>query len=114
MRLAIILLVLALLVGCAKVNDTTVLTLNTTVLDDGSESYSKTIPVVEGTVEVSNENLQKQEDITMKTDTKSEIATFAGGCFWCLEAAFEEVKGVESAISGYSGGPEKILLMIKL
>jgi peptide methionine sulfoxide reductase msrA/msrB len=32
------------------------------------------------------------------------IATFAGGCFWCLEADFEKVPGVEKAISGYTGG----------
>ncbi len=32
------------------------------------------------------------------------IATFAGGCFWCTEAVFERVEGVESVISGYSGG----------
>jgi peptide-methionine (S)-S-oxide reductase len=31
-------------------------------------------------------------------------ATFAGGCFWCIEAAFERVRGVESAVSGYAGG----------
>ncbi len=33
-----------------------------------------------------------------------EIATLAGGCFWCLEAVFDELKGVESVESGYSGG----------
>ena len=33
-----------------------------------------------------------------------EIATVGGGCFWCTEAVFEEVKGVEKVISGYSGG----------
>ena len=33
-----------------------------------------------------------------------EIATFAGGCFWCVEASFEQIKGVASAVSGYSGG----------
>jgi peptide-methionine (S)-S-oxide reductase len=32
------------------------------------------------------------------------IATLAGGCFWCLEAVFDELKGVESVESGYSGG----------
>ena len=32
------------------------------------------------------------------------IATFAGGCFWCLEADFEKVPGVVKAISGYTGG----------
>jgi len=34
-----------------------------------------------------------------------EIATLAGGCFWCLEAVFDELKGVESVESGYMGGP---------
>ena len=33
-----------------------------------------------------------------------EVATLAGGCFWCLEAIFKEVKGVEKVASGYSGG----------
>jgi peptide methionine sulfoxide reductase msrA/msrB len=33
-----------------------------------------------------------------------EIATFAGGCFWCIEADFESVKGVKKVISGYTGG----------
>jgi peptide-methionine (S)-S-oxide reductase len=33
-----------------------------------------------------------------------ETATLAGGCFWCLEAVFDELRGVESVESGYSGG----------
>jgi len=32
------------------------------------------------------------------------VATFAGGCFWCVEEAFEKVPGVLSAVSGYTGG----------
>lgn len=35
------------------------------------------------------------------------LATFAGGCFWCAEEAFEKVPGVVEAVSGYSGGEEK-------
>ncbi len=34
-------------------------------------------------------------------------ATFASGCFWCVEAVFESVIGVEEAVSGYSGGTEQ-------
>jgi peptide-methionine (S)-S-oxide reductase len=33
-----------------------------------------------------------------------EIATLAGGCFWCLEAVFEQFQGVEKVVSGYAGG----------
>ncbi len=35
----------------------------------------------------------------------TEVATLAGGCFWCLEAVYDELKGVESVESGYLGGP---------
>ena len=34
----------------------------------------------------------------------SETATIAGGCFWCLEAVFERLRGVERVVSGYTGG----------
>ncbi len=34
----------------------------------------------------------------------TEIATLAGGCFWCLEAVYDELKGVSSVASGYMGG----------
>jgi peptide-methionine (S)-S-oxide reductase len=33
-----------------------------------------------------------------------EVATLAGGCFWCLEAVYDELRGVESVVSGYAGG----------
>lgn len=34
----------------------------------------------------------------------SEVATLAGGCFWCLEAVYNDLRGVESVVSGYAGG----------
>ena len=38
------------------------------------------------------------------TDKNLETATLAAGCFWCVEAVFDDLKGVEDVISGYSGG----------
>jgi peptide-methionine (S)-S-oxide reductase len=37
-------------------------------------------------------------------NNKLKLATFGGGCFWCTEAIFLEVKGIEKVVSGYSGG----------
>jgi peptide-methionine (S)-S-oxide reductase len=47
---------------------------------------------------------QIKEPIKMETQEKMEIATFAGGCFWCTEAVFLELNGVKSVLSGYIGG----------
>jgi peptide-methionine (S)-S-oxide reductase len=43
----------------------------------------------------------------MATHKGIERAYFASGCFWCVEAVFESVAGVEDAVSGYSGGKEE-------
>jgi peptide-methionine (S)-S-oxide reductase len=45
----------------------------------------------------------KKGDIK-KDDAKMETAIFAGGCFWCTEAFFTDLKGVEKVVSGYIGG----------
>jgi len=41
------------------------------------------------------------------SETKNDIAVFAGGCFWCTEAVFDELRGVRSVVSGYAGGTTK-------
>jgi peptide-methionine (S)-S-oxide reductase len=40
----------------------------------------------------------------MSTEIATSVATLGGGCFWCLEAALLQLKGVESVVSGYAGG----------
>jgi peptide methionine sulfoxide reductase msrA/msrB len=56
------------------------------------------------------QSLTYAENHKMKNYNSSahgEVATFAGGCFWCTESDFEKIEGVIGVISGFSGGPEK-------
>jgi peptide-methionine (S)-S-oxide reductase len=47
---------------------------------------------------------KEKDAISMHQQQPRELATLAGGCFWCLEAIFSELRGVEKVVSGYSGG----------
>jgi len=48
-----------------------------------------------------------KKPVKIKVKEGMEVATFAGGCFWCTEAVFLEIKGIEKVVSGYIGGKIK-------
>lgn len=50
---------------------------------------------------------ENQSKEVYKPSQETKVAYFASGCFWCVEAIFESVKGVEEAVSGYAGGQTK-------
>ena len=57
-----------------------------------------------------NESSVSKSTATITTPVEipegKEIATIAGGCFWCTEAVFQETEGIDDVISGYAGGQE--------
>jgi peptide-methionine (S)-S-oxide reductase len=55
----------------------------------------------------SNNNKETSNRYIMNVDNNKELITLGAGCFWCVEAIFENLKGVEQVTSGYSGGHVK-------
>jgi peptide methionine sulfoxide reductase msrA/msrB len=63
------------------------------------------ILIVAGLFLVLEENFSFSEvEVEVTGENRVETATFAGGCFWCMESDFEKLPGVIDAVSGYSGG----------
>ena len=48
--------------------------------------------------------LESKIEPKIESQTTLQTAVFAGGCFWCIEADFEKLEGVDSVVSGYTGG----------
>jgi peptide-methionine (S)-S-oxide reductase len=69
-----------------------------------AEDSKKAAPDAKPATEAKNKESAKT-DTTEKKEMKT--ATIAGGCFWCIEAALERVKGIESVESGYTNGKTK-------
>lgn len=61
----------------------------------------------EGQKEKSTPAKTFEENLTEEQLARIDTATLAGGCFWCVEASIEQVKGVFEVVSGYSGGEEQ-------
>ena len=69
---------------------------------NGSFRTATRVAIVTGSMLAAAVTAQSAENMSRMPDAVS--AVFAGGCFWCVEAAFEQVDGVTSATSGFMGG----------
>ena len=56
---------------------------------------------------ISKQEFEAAEKSVMENSQQYEVAYFASGCFWCVEAIYEDVIGVHEVVSGYAGGKEK-------
>jgi len=75
--------------------------------DKLSEMKKWSILIVNLIIIMAVTNAQKKDNMEKPQSNKLETATFAGGCFWCTEAIFEQLKGVNKVVSGYTGGTVK-------
>ena len=66
--------------------------------------YSTVQPAVSGAQESNQQSIKTKDQAVSDSDV---IATFGAGCFWCVEAVFQEVRGVKSVESGFMGGTVK-------
>ena len=64
------------------------------------------VPLIFGcVVDNPKSNINQTQEIAMnQSNEKHETATFGAGCFWCVEAVYQNLKGVQKVVSGYAGG----------
>lgn len=61
-------------------------------------------PLALGACQTASKGSDAAQFSSLQTDDSLDVATFAGGCFWCMEPPFDEIDGVASTVSGYAGG----------
>lgn len=76
--------------------------INTCHMNLSNVFYILTVAFLASSCNLSGQS--KTEVVKLPNSREKEIAVFAEGCFWCSEHIFEEIAGVDSAVSGYTGG----------
>src|SRR5260370_13142083 len=88
-----------------KIRDLTLWVLSVAALSAGAAVRAESS--VPDRAKSSRNQPEAGEKVAAESEAKLETATFGAGCFWCSEAIFQRIKGVESVVSGYSGGHVK-------
>ena len=73
-------------------------------IDSSSRLDLRTVALATSVNVLMTQDTGRMETVMHEESGNLEIATFAGGCFWCIESDFEKVDGVTKVISGYTGG----------
>lgn len=108
LRLAVLACVAAILWGCTAKTPTTVSAPESTdesVAASSSEVESADVPSASGDAETDvAASVTTSEKTKTMSDQGLQTATFGAGCYWCTEAVFQRLEGVEGVVSGFMGG----------